>query len=65
MDLYVGAGGLGYLDYVSLREQADYDAPPTPDPNGWVPSLLHLGVVCVFCWWGRPSSHLALLGSAW
>ena len=30
MDLYVGAGGLGYLDHVSQLPDG------TPDPNGWV-----------------------------
>jgi hypothetical protein len=29
MDLYVGAGGLGYLDHVSLLPDG------TPDPDGW------------------------------
>ena len=30
MDLYVGAGGLGFLDHVSQLPDG------TPDPNGWV-----------------------------
>lgn len=34
MDLYVGAGGLGYMDDVSLLDPDNPDAPPTPNPNG-------------------------------
>lgn len=33
MDLYAGAGGLGYLDHMSLLEEAE-DGTCVPDPNG-------------------------------
>lgn len=34
MDLYVGAGGLGYMDNVSLLALGSPEVPPTPDPEG-------------------------------
>lgn len=33
MDLYVGAGGLGYLDHMSLLPHGG-SGKPRPDPNG-------------------------------
>lgn len=33
MDLYVGAGGLGYLDFVSLKRDKKTGR-KRPDPNG-------------------------------